>query len=456
MKCDNFLLEGYVDCFLNIAERREVEKHLQHCEKCQAEVKRLQQEQLQIVRDLNAPKLQKSFADDIMNAIETKPVTKMKKRWQIPLTMTATAMLAIGLVGLNKDTIFEQADAPVDVVQEKGKIIFEDINVSTGQIEISLFIADEKGKVMKPKSLANVKVFAQNRIDISDSVDILVSSNNDHYHYTIELEHMEYDELNVQFEFEEEDLLDSVDVDLTNVVTETMINDINVTMQGRRLKNGVHEIFYRTGFNEDLLNEYKQLEKQLKGKFGDEHTLFYKTNISYELFDADGLMLVGERSDASWEGSGIGSSGGGGNELGEMMMTLKVPKRYGNFPMTMRVTHISNSYPVDEAIPVTLGEQKEFEFEGGTYSVLAVKENGNSVAITIEGKSLMSTLASLMYAKIGGSYYLGDYISSNGDGIFTYTTNINNLQVVPDSIELVIVSVQREVELAKPVEIVIE
>lgn len=456
MKCDNFLLEGYVDHYLTIAERREVEQHIQYCAKCQAEVERLQQEQLQIVHDLNVPKLQKSFADDIMNAIETKPAMKMKKRWQIPLTMTATAMLAIGLVALNKDAIFEQAAAPVDVVQENAEIIFDDIIVTPGQIEISLSVEDEKGNVMKPKSLANVKVFAHERIDISEIVRILVSSSNGHYHYVIDLEDMGYDELKVQFEFAEDELLGSVDVDLTNAVTETMINDINVTMQGRRLKNGVHEIFYRTGFNEDFLQEYKQLEQRLTEKLGDEHTLLYKTNISYELFDADGLMLVGERSDTSWEGSGIGSSGGGGNELGEMMMTLQVPEKYGNFPMTMRVTHLYNSYPVDVAIPVTLGEQKEFEFEGGSYSVLAVKEKGNSVALTIEGKSGTATLASMMYAKIEGKHYLGDYVSSVGDGKFTYTTKISDLQVVPDSMELVIASVQREVELAEPVDIVIE
>ena len=453
MKCDEFLLEAYVDDFLTKTERRDVEQHVESCVNCRTLLQQFQQEQLELIRDLNAQKLQKSLANNIMAKIE-QPVRK-KRHWKIPLTVAATAMLGFGLLMLNKEALL-QSGTNEQIVKAKSEIVFDEISVEAGQINIWLHLEDAKGQSITPEQLANVKVFSQKTIDITDTIQVLVTSNEGGYHYVIELEHMGYDELTVQFTYAEQQIEQSIDVNVTNKSQTVEFEHLQFMPQGRRLKDDTYEVFYRLGFNDQLRREYEQIDKEIKETY--EHNGiqgFYWADIGYELYDADGLMLIGERADTSWEGLGFGETSSSTDVFGEVAATLTIPKSFGNFPMTMRVHTIHEIIPINFAITVDASHLQTFNFQGQQYKVSDVFMKDGAVSILVEGPSQVENQPGSWNVAVDGRLYITEFSHEVTNIRSIYELTIPLLQSIPKQFDLMISSIIKSHSI-EPVDIILE
>lgn len=77
MKCNDFLLEDYVEGFLTNAERTELETHISSCSKCQQTLENLRTEQIILTTTLNEPKLRSNLTDDLMQ--KSRIIPKLKR-----------------------------------------------------------------------------------------------------------------------------------------------------------------------------------------------------------------------------------------------------------------------------------------------------------------------------------------------------------------------------------------
>lgn len=458
MKCDNFLLEGYVDDYLTIGERREVEKHILSCANCQAELVRIEKEQQDIQSDMQVPSLTKSFADDIMNKIEQSQKPKKKRAWHIPLTVAATAMLAIGLVALNKEVIFNETAI---TQKQQQQIVFEDVKVGAGEAEISLYIEDADGNRIKPSEIADVKVFynGYQSFDITDYVHILTTSDENSARYVIQLDDMFYDQLKVVFHFKEANIEKQLELDMSNIISTTDVGPLTVSMQGRRLKNDIHEIFYKLNFNEEYFKKYDDIQQEKNRLYQLNEQLATIPSISYELFDVNGDMLIGERTTTDFEGSGIGSIGSGGDEIGEAFQTLQVPERFGHFPLKMRIKALQYSYPTNEVISVPVGKKTIADIDGHTYEIDVQKENDTTIYAEIKSTEAGQQGFTKILLKPNNRFTLGDdHVGDYGENSYYYRTSTTLIEgePFPTTIDLLFAEKTTDIQLDKPIEIVID
>lgn len=114
MKCNSYLLEDYVEGFLEEVERNKMETHLQSCKNCQLEYEQLLNEQKALIAQLNIPRMANSQADAIMQRIQTNE--KHKKSWhtlKMSIISAAVIMLSFVLYSWNR-TPNELARQPFD------------------------------------------------------------------------------------------------------------------------------------------------------------------------------------------------------------------------------------------------------------------------------------------------------------------------------------------------------
>ena len=97
MKCNSYLLEDYVEGFLEEIERNEMEAHLQFCKNCQLEYEQLLNEQKTLIAQLSIPRMANSQADAIMQRIQTN--VKHKKSWHtLKMSVISAAVIILSFV----------------------------------------------------------------------------------------------------------------------------------------------------------------------------------------------------------------------------------------------------------------------------------------------------------------------------------------------------------------------
>lgn len=127
MKCNDFLLEDYVEGFLTNAERTELETHISSCSKCQQTLENLRTEQIILTTTLNEPKLRSNLTDDLMQKIKNH--TKIKaKRQRYHMMVIAAAILLISFTLMatatmnnsnqQADTVLPNTNENMDVDQQ--------------------------------------------------------------------------------------------------------------------------------------------------------------------------------------------------------------------------------------------------------------------------------------------------------------------------------------------------
>ncbi|WP_336045988.1 anti-sigma factor family protein [Solibacillus ferritrahens] len=132
MKCNSYLLEDYVEGFLEEVERNKMEAHLQSCTNCQLEYEQLLNEQKSLIAQLNIPRMANSQADAIMQRIQTNE--KHKKSWhnlKMIVISAAVIMLSFVLYSWNR-TPNELAQQPFD---EPTQLTETNSSVQEGLIE---------------------------------------------------------------------------------------------------------------------------------------------------------------------------------------------------------------------------------------------------------------------------------------------------------------------------------
>ena len=70
MKCNDMLLEDYVEGFLTFDEKDELETHLSNCIKCQQTLENLITEQRLLATTLNETKPKSSLTENLMQEIK--------------------------------------------------------------------------------------------------------------------------------------------------------------------------------------------------------------------------------------------------------------------------------------------------------------------------------------------------------------------------------------------------
>lgn len=103
MKCNNTLLEDYVEGFLNTAEKTELETHLSSCNKCQQTLKNLKTEQRLLATTLNETQLKSNLTENLMQEIKQhKQIKARRHRYKIMFITAAILMISFTLIATNK------------------------------------------------------------------------------------------------------------------------------------------------------------------------------------------------------------------------------------------------------------------------------------------------------------------------------------------------------------------
>lgn len=115
MKCDDMLLEDYVEGFLTGVERMELETHLNTCKQCQQTLENLKTEQRLLFTALNEAPVKKYPTEHLMQEIKQHKQTKARRQRYKMLFITA----AIFMISFTLITTMNQpsqlADVPKDL-----------------------------------------------------------------------------------------------------------------------------------------------------------------------------------------------------------------------------------------------------------------------------------------------------------------------------------------------------
>lgn len=110
MKCNDFLLEDYVEGFLTNDERTELETHISSCSKCQQTLENLRTEQMILTTTLNEPKLRSNLTDDLMQKIKNHNKTKAKRQRYHMMVIAAAILLISFTLMATMNNSNQQAD----------------------------------------------------------------------------------------------------------------------------------------------------------------------------------------------------------------------------------------------------------------------------------------------------------------------------------------------------------
>ena len=116
MKCNDMLLEDYVEGFLTFAEKDELETHLSSCIKCQQTVEHLRTEQRLLASTLNETKPKSSLTENLMQEIKQHKQIKARRHHYKTIFITAAIlMISFTLIAtMNKPSQHLSSDAPKD------------------------------------------------------------------------------------------------------------------------------------------------------------------------------------------------------------------------------------------------------------------------------------------------------------------------------------------------------
>ncbi|MBD8036197.1 zf-HC2 domain-containing protein [Solibacillus sp. A46] len=129
MKCNAYLLEDYVEGFLEEIERNKMEAHLHSCKNCQLEYEQLLNEQKTLIAQLNKPRMANSQADAIMQRIQTN--VKHKKSWhtlKMSVISAAVIMLSFVLYSWNRtpnELAQQPFDEPTQLIETNSNVLEE-------------------------------------------------------------------------------------------------------------------------------------------------------------------------------------------------------------------------------------------------------------------------------------------------------------------------------------------
>ncbi|MGE7023427.1 anti-sigma factor family protein [Solibacillus cecembensis] len=119
MKCNDILLEDYVEGFLNTAEKTELVMHLSSCNKCQQTLENLRAEQRLLATTLNETQLKSGLTENLMQEIkQQKKIKARRHRYQMMFITAAILMISFTLIAtMNKPS--QHADVlPPDTSQD--------------------------------------------------------------------------------------------------------------------------------------------------------------------------------------------------------------------------------------------------------------------------------------------------------------------------------------------------
>ena len=119
MKCNDTLLEDYVEGFLNTAEKTELETHLSSCNKCQQTLENLKTEQRLLATTLNETQLKSSITRNLMQEIERHKQIKARRHpYKMMFIIAAMLMVSFTLIAtMNKPS--QHADVlPLDTSKD--------------------------------------------------------------------------------------------------------------------------------------------------------------------------------------------------------------------------------------------------------------------------------------------------------------------------------------------------
>lgn len=118
MKCNDILLEDYVEGFLNTAEKTELETHLSSCNKCQQTLENLRIEQRLLATTLNETQLKSSLTENLMQEIkQQKKIKASRLRYKMMFITAAILMISFTLIA-TMDKPSQHADVlPLDTSQ---------------------------------------------------------------------------------------------------------------------------------------------------------------------------------------------------------------------------------------------------------------------------------------------------------------------------------------------------
>lgn len=120
MKCNDILLEDYVEGFLTLAEKDELETHLSSCIKCQQTLENLRTEQRLLATTLNKTKQKSSLTENLMKEIKQHNQIKARRHhYKIVFITAAILMISFTLIAtMNKPSQHANVlppDAPKDI-----------------------------------------------------------------------------------------------------------------------------------------------------------------------------------------------------------------------------------------------------------------------------------------------------------------------------------------------------
>lgn len=104
MKCNDILLEDYVEGFLTTAEKTEVETHLSSCNNCQQTLENLRTEQRLLATTLNETQLKSSLTENLLQEIKQhKQIKARRNRYKMMFITAAILMISFTLIAtMNK------------------------------------------------------------------------------------------------------------------------------------------------------------------------------------------------------------------------------------------------------------------------------------------------------------------------------------------------------------------
>lgn len=120
MKCNDMLLEDYVEGFLTIAEKTDLETHLSNCIKCQQTLENLITEQRLLTTTLNDIKPKSSLTENLIEEIKQHNEIKARRhRYKMMFITAAILMISFTLIAtMNKPSQHANVllhDAPKDM-----------------------------------------------------------------------------------------------------------------------------------------------------------------------------------------------------------------------------------------------------------------------------------------------------------------------------------------------------
>ncbi|KGR78590.1 anti-sigma factor family protein [Ureibacillus sinduriensis] len=141
MRCNNTLLEDYVEGFLNNEEKTELETHLSNCNKCQQNLINLKTEQRLLATTLNETQLKRSLTENVMQEIKIhKQIKARRHRYKIMFITAAILMISFTLIATMNNTSQHAnglpSNAPKDIETNEHHVVDTKEELNTNGIPL--------------------------------------------------------------------------------------------------------------------------------------------------------------------------------------------------------------------------------------------------------------------------------------------------------------------------------